>query len=99
MLLVTTQNQKEQYLIEYFHLNLLENKTFEMVGLARLNLTETKLVHLGYYKFYRQAIDVFAQMDYKDNDLMYFKEQKKIFVMPENILDPQVCIAVYGGLY
>lgn len=99
MLLVTTQDQSQNYLIEYFHLDTLENGTYEMVGLARLNLTETQLVHLGYYKFYKQAIDVFARMDYKDNDLMYFKEQKKYFVMPANILSERECIAIYGSTY
>lgn len=99
MLLVTTQDQTKTYLIEYFHLNKLEDETYEMIGMARLNVSDTELVHLGYYKFYKQAISVFGEMDYKDNDLMYFKKTKHVYIMPENILDPQVCISVYGELY
>ena len=99
MLLVTNQNQNQTYLIEYFHLNKLEDNTYEMVGLARSDLTDIKLIHLAYYKFYRQAIEVFAQMDYKDNDLMYFKEGNKIFIMPANILTENECVAIYGNTY
>lgn len=99
MLVVTTQDGLNTYRLQYFHLNKLENGTYEMVGLARLNLTDTELVHLGYYKFYRQAIDVFGQMDYKDNDLMYFKQFEPRFYMPENILSERVCIEIYGSTY
>ena len=99
MLFVKTQDKKNDYLIYYFCINSLENNTFEIVGLARFNLNETELVHLGYYKYYKQAITIFSEMDYKNNDLMYFKETKKVYIMPENIVDPNVCISTYGGLY
>lgn len=99
MIWITTQDRLNEYRIYYYHLNTLKDGTYEMVGLARLNLTETKFVHLGYYKFYKQAIDVFAHIDYIDNDLTYFKENKKTYYMPENILSERVCVAIYGSTY
>lgn len=90
MILVVNQTQTEKYLIEYFHLfHDMNYNVYFMIGLARLNLTETKLVHLAIYSSYKQAIKVFADMNYMDNDLMYFKERKKIFYMPANIVDGQ----------
>lgn len=99
MLKVTTQDNKNVYEIYYFHLNYLQDGTFEMVGLARLNVTQTQYVHLAYYKYYRQAITVFAQMDMKATDLIYFRKNKRCYVMPENILNPDVCIQIYGATY
>lgn len=97
MFTVTNQAQTETYDICYFHLQYDEdNKVYHMIGLARLNLTETELVDLGVYNFYKQAIDVFARMDYQCNDLIYYKRNNKIFVMPENITDEREIKFIYG---
>lgn len=96
MLTVTTQDQTTTYQIEYFHLEHdEEHNVYQMIGLARLNVSETQLVLLGIYNFYRQAIEVFGQMDYCDNDLMYYRTHKKIFVMPENITDERELNIIY----
>lgn len=96
MILVINQSQSKKYLIDYFHLRHDKNyNIYFMIGLARLNLTETKLVTLAIYSTYEQAIKVFAEMDYLDNDLMYFKETKKIYYMPANIICGKVTPIYY----
>ena len=97
MLTVINQENTNQYRIRYYYLKWdSEISMYRMIG---SDADTHELVTLGIYRFYKQAIDVFARMDYKDNDLMYFKKTKKEFYMPENIIDPQVCIQVYGNLY
>lgn len=92
MIYIVTQDQTEGYDIYYYHIK--EDETYHfysIVGLARLNLTKTKLVTLGLYSTYKQATEVFADIDYNDNDLMYYKTNKKIFYMPVNIVNGQEC--------
>lgn len=89
MIFITTQDGTEQYLIEYFHI--VEHPHYDyypIVGLARLNLSQTKLVELGVYAKRKQAVQVFAAIDYNDNDLFYYKSSPKYFEMPES--DPPV---------
>lgn len=94
MIKVVDQSQTNTYLIEYYHLDEREDG-WHMIALARYNLEETGLVDLGTYKYYRQAIEVFAQLDYNANDLMYYRTQEKIFYMPENILDEKELNILY----
>lgn len=96
MLTVITQDQTAQYEIEYFYLKHDEEyNVYKMIGRARFNLTDTDLVLLGIYNFYRQAIEVFATMDYNANDLMYYRTQKKIYQMPPNITDERELNILY----
>lgn len=97
MLNVIDQSGNNIYRIRYFYLKEdKENECYHMIG----SDDETKeLVNLGDYKFYKQAIDVFAKMDYQDNDLMYYKTNKKIYTMPANITDERECIWIYGSIY
>ncbi len=97
MINVIAQDKISKYRIRYFHLQKDEETGFyHMIG----SDAEThELVDLAVYNFYRQAIEVFAHLDYNDNDIMYYKTNKKIFQMPENITDPQECIRIYGNLY
>lgn len=95
MLLVVTQDESEKYLMEYFYLREDEEHHWHMKGLARLDVEHTEAVDLGVYNFYRQAIDVFAQMDYYANDLLRFKSGNKIFYMPANIIDERELEAQY----
>ena len=97
MLFVTDQLELGVYRICYYHLEHdKEHNVWHMIGYDE---TSKQLIDLGVYNFYRQAIDVFAQMDYKENDLMYFKKQQKFFIMPPNITDERECIAIYGSTY
>ena len=103
MLFVTDYTGINTYRINNYHLSFMQlpgsadpTQYYCMVGYTDY---DNKLVLLGYYKFYRQAIDVFAQMDYKENDLMYFKKTRKDFIMPECIYDEDECISVYGSTY
>ena len=97
MLTVINQENTNQYRIRYYHLQW--DSDINMYKMIGSDADTHELVLLGVYKFYKQAINTFALMDYKDNDLMYFKKTKKIFVMPENITDPQECIQIFGSLY
>ena len=94
MIKVTNQSQTDTYLIEYYYLKQLEDG-WHMIAMARYNLDEMGLVDLGTYKYYRQAIEVFATLDYNANDLMYYRTQEKIYVMPENILDERELNILY----
>ena len=94
MLKVINQQQSNTYLIEWFHLKELEDG-WHMIASARLNLSDTELVDLGTYKYYRQAIEVFAQMDYESNDLIYYRTHSKVYQMPENILDERELNILY----
>ena len=94
MLKVTNQEQTDTYLIEFFYLKEQEDG-WHMIGSARINLSEQELVDLGTYKYYRQAIEVFAIMDYNANDLMYYRTQNKCYTMPENILDERELNILY----
>lgn len=97
MIYVINQDQSAEYNIDYFHIR--EDKNYNIcfiVGLARLNLKETKLVQLGMYSTYKQAIDTFAEIDYQDNDLFYYKTNKKIFYMPENMVNGVVTYIDYN---
>lgn len=97
MIFVVTQDRKNAYLIRYFHLNKDEETgVYEMVG---FDDKTHNLVSLGIYNFYKQAIDVFAKMDYEDNDIMYYKPNNKLFEMPYNITDERECIQIYGSTY
>jgi len=97
MITVIAQNRVNKYRIRYFHLEKgSEDHWWHMIG---FDDTTYNLVDLGVYKFYKQAIDVFANMDYQDNDIMYYKTNNKIFQMPENIIDERECIFIYGSIY
>ena len=88
MLKVVNQSQTQTYLIEAFWLEQdKETHFYHMKAIARLNVSDKEWVDLGTYNYYRQAIEVFAQMDYNDNDLMYYRTNAKVFVMPGNITD------------
>lgn len=97
MIVVQNQEQTAKYLIRYYYLNYNEKESlYDFLGFD----DETKeLVVLAKYNFYRQAIEVFADLDHKVNDLFYYKRKGKFYIMPENITDPQECIAIYGNLY
>lgn len=97
MLTVIDQSQTNQYRIRYFYLN--EDKEHECYHMIGFDDDTHELVNLGDYKYYKQAIDVFASMDYQDNDLIYYKKNNKLFYMPENITDEQECLLIFGSLY
>ena len=97
MLFVLDQAQLNVYRVRYYHLEF--DNEFKVWHMIAFDDTSERLVDLGVYNFYRQAIDVFAHMDYKENDLMYFKPQNKFFEMPPNITDERECISIYGSTY
>lgn len=96
MLNVIDQNQTNCYRIRYYYLK--EDKEHECYHMLGFDDKSHDIINLGDYKYYRQAIDVFAQMDHNDNDLIYFQKNKKLFYMPANITDERECIFIYGGL-
>lgn len=100
MINVIAQNGVDSWLVDWFKLQFNEETGWiDFIAMARLTVQQTEIVKLGSYKFYKQAIDVFARLDYQTNDLMYYRTQAKLFQMPEAIVDEQVCLAVYGSLY
>ena len=101
MVQVISQGGESAWLIEWFKLRESEaiEGWWEMIGMARISLEETQIVSLGSYKYWKQAIDVFARLDYEANDLMYYRQRQKLFQMPDAIVDEQVCLQVYGSLY
>lgn len=97
MVNVVDQTKENIYRIRYYHLKFDSDlNVYQLIG----SDADTKeLVLLGVFNFYKQAIETFARIDYLDNDLFYFKDTKKVFEVPENITDPQVCLSIYGSLY
>lgn len=97
MLFVREQSEENVYMICYYHLHYdKEHNVWLMIGYDEKS---KQLINLGVYNFYRQAIQVFAEMDYKENDLMYYKKTPKWYCMPPNITDEKECISVYGSTY
>lgn len=100
MIKIITQDGTATYEIEYFHIEYNEETTmYDIIGRARFDLEQTALVVLGSYTFHRQALEVFATIDYNDNDLMYYRINQKELQLPEDITDPQECMRRYGVLY
>ena len=97
MINVIAQDKVNVYRIRYFHLKKNElTGHYHMIG---SDADSHQLVDLGVYNFYKQAIETFALMDYQDNDIMYYKTDKKVFQMPDNITDERECIRIYGNIY
>ena len=100
MINVITQNAQHQWRIEWFKLNHIPSTGWwEMIGMARIDLEHTDIVRLGSYKYYKQAIEVFASMDYIANDIMYYRSHSQLYQLPPAIIDEQTCLQVYGSLY
>lgn len=90
MLIVTNQSQTETHRIYYYHIvELKEYGCWMIVGLAKDTLKSNELVKLALYSDYKQAIQVFAEMDYKCNDLIYYKAHEPYYIMPENMINGQ----------
>lgn len=101
MIQIITQNGQSEWRIEAFWIKEREDPAlFEIVGLARINLSDTQIVSLGVYLYHSQAMDVFAQIDRLDNDLLYFRTQnKRIYWMPEAITDEREIMRLYGAIW
>lgn len=97
MISIIAQDKVSKYLIRYFHLNQdPETGYYHLIGFDDVT---HELVDLGVFNFYRQAIEVFATVDYNDNDIMYYRTHKKVIQIPDNITDERECIFIYGNIY
>lgn len=100
MIYILNQNKTNVYYIYSYYLKYNEEgECYELRGIARPSLKDIEFVILGVYKFYKQATEVFSKIDYENNDLMYYKKNKKYIELPENIIDERECISIYGSIY
>lgn len=99
MIKVISQGGDEAWLVDQFWIKPLgEGLGYAMQAIARPELEQIRFIDIGWYKFYRQALDVFAQLDYEQNDLMCYRKRARCFQMPEPILDERECMRRYGRI-
>ena len=83
MLICTNQAGTAAYRLYYYHLEKdAETERWHMVGFDR---DTSNLVDLASYKYYEQAIAVFAEMVIAEGDLVYFKKRAPRYTMPPSI--------------
>ena len=87
MLIVTNQCQTETRRIYYYHLE--ENKWYGCYFMVGFDRDTSEVVYLAAYSDYKQAINVFAEMRYLDNDLIYYRQHDPYYIMPENMINGQ----------
>lgn len=100
MIKAISQNGTDIWVIDWFKIREAKaGEGFEIIGMARIDLEETEIVTLGWYRYWKQAIEVFGSMDYQSNDLMYYRTHSSVFQLPPAIVDEQECLQIYGSLY